>query len=217
MSGSEAEWRPLYEFWFPPGLESAGPEEHRRQFLRWFGGGTDAELPAFAPLLEAARAGALDHWATTPHGRLSLVLLLDQVPRGLFAGTPEAYALDAQALAIAEEGLRDGCYEALEWPWEKTFLLLPLGHAEGPGHRERLERVVAIVERIAHEVPLPLQPLYRHSANQARGHLEVIARFGRFPHRNPVLGRASTLEEAAYLARGEFIHQRPPPPAEPSA
>lgn len=206
------DWRRIYDFWLPPGLEEAGPETHHRMFLRWFGGGANAEMPPLAPLLDAARAGRLDHWRATPRGRLSLVVLLDQFPRGLFPGTPGAYALDAEALRIAEEGLRNGQYDALAWPWERTFLLLPLGHAEGPDHRARLERVVALAERIALEAPPPLQPLYRHSANQARGHLEVIARFGRFPHRNAVLGRASTPEEVAYLERGDFVHHRAPAP-----
>ena len=206
------EWRRLYDFWFPPGLEQAGPDIHHRMFLRWFGGGANPEMPPYAPLLDAARAGRLDHWRATPRGRLSLVVLLDQFPRGLLAGTPGAYALDPEALRIAEEGLRNGQYDALAWPWERTFLLLPLGHAEGPDHRERLERVVALAEGIALAAPPPLQPLYRHSASQARGHLEVIARFGRFPHRNAALGRVSTPEEAAYLERGDFVHHRSPPP-----
>ncbi|MCR6741718.1 DUF924 domain-containing protein, partial [Aeromonas dhakensis] len=88
------------------------------------------------------------------------------------------------------------------------FSVMPLVHAEGPGHRERLERVVALAERIAREVPEPLRPLHEFSAGQARGHLDVITRFGRFPHRNPILGRASTPEEEAYLAKGDFVHQR---------
>jgi uncharacterized protein (DUF924 family) len=112
---------------------------------------------------------------------------------------------------IAEEGLRNGQYDALARPWEKTFFVLPLGHAEGPDHLARLERVVAMTETIALEAPERLQPLYRHSVSQARGHLEVISRFGRFPHRNPILGRVSTPEEAAYLAKGDFVHLRPPP------
>jgi uncharacterized protein (DUF924 family) len=68
-----------------------------------------------------------------------------------------------------------------------------------------------MTETIALDAPGRLQPLYRHSVGQARGHLEVISRFGRFPHRNPILGRVSTPEEAAYLAKGDFVHLRPPP------
>jgi uncharacterized protein (DUF924 family) len=68
-----------------------------------------------------------------------------------------------------------------------------------------------MTETIALEAPERLRPLYRHSVSQARGHLEVISRFGRFPHRNPILGRVSTPAEAAYLAKGDFVHLRPPP------
>jgi uncharacterized protein (DUF924 family) len=143
---------------------------------------------------------------------LSLILVLDQFPRGLFAGTPAAYASDPDALAIAEEGLRNGHYEALTWPWEKTVLLMALGHAEGSDHRQRLERAAALAEVIAEEAPPHLRPLYRFSADQARAHLEVVARFGRFPHRNPILKRASTPEEAAYVEKGDFVHLRRPPP-----
>ncbi|HEX2151548.1 MAG TPA: DUF924 family protein [Stellaceae bacterium] len=207
----QATWRTVYDFWFPPGLDDADLETHRRMFLWWFGGGATPELPPFAPMVQAARTGRLDHFLATPLGRLSLIVVLDQFPRGLFAGTPEVYASDPVALQIAEEGLRNGHYDALAKPWEKTFFFMPLGHAEGPSHRERLERVVAMAERIALEAPERLRPLYRHSISQARGHLEVISRFGRFPHRNPILGRSSTPEEQAYLDKGDFVHTRPPP------
>ena len=211
---SQATWRTVYDFWFPPGLDDADPEIHHRMFGWWFGGGASPELPRFAPTVQAARTGDLDDWLAAPLARLSLIVVLDQFPRGLFAGTPEAYASDPDALRIAEEGLRNGHYDALAKPWEKTFFFMPLGHAEGPGHRERLERVVAMAERIALEVPPRLRPLYRHSVNQARGHLEVISRFGRFPHRNPILGRPSTPEEQTYLDKGDFVHTRPPPHGE---
>jgi uncharacterized protein (DUF924 family) len=137
--------------------------------------------------------------------------VLDQFPRGLFAGTPKAYAYDPEALQVAEAGLTNGHYDALLTPWEKTFFFLPLGHTEGPDHRERLERVVARAQVVSDEAPEHLKPLYQHSVNQARGHREVIAHFGRFPHRNPVLGRASTPEEAAYVEKGDFVHLRAPP------
>jgi uncharacterized protein (DUF924 family) len=95
--------------------------------------------------------------------------------------------------------------------WEKTFFLMPLGHTEGPDHVERLTRVVAIAEEIARGAPEALKPLYLHSVSQARANLELIARFGRFPHRNGILGRSSTPEEQAYVAKGDFIHHRKPP------
>jgi uncharacterized protein (DUF924 family) len=206
-----SDWREVHGFWFPPGLHDADAETHRRMFGWWFGGGANAELRPFASMVVAARAGRLNHWLATPAGRLSLILVLDQFPRGLFAGTPGAYASDPAALRIAEEGLRNGHYDALATPWERTFFFMPLAHAEGPDHLRRLERVVPLAEAAAEEAPLRLQPLYRHSVGQARGHLDVIRRFGRFPHRNTVLGRVSTPEEAAYLAKGDFVHTRPPP------
>ena len=205
--------RKVHDFWFPPHVLQAEPEldAHRRMVHWWFGGGSNADLPPFAPILEAARAGQLNHWLESPMGRLSLVVVLDQFPRGLFAGTPDAYAFDEMALKIAEEGLRNGHYDALCAPWEKTFFFLPLAHTEGASHVERLERAVALAESVAREAPECLRPLCNHSVGQARGHLDVIARFGRFPHRNRVLGRASTPEELAYLAEGNLVHNRAPP------
>jgi uncharacterized protein (DUF924 family) len=210
-AGEVQDWRAVHDFWFPPGLD-ADAKTHRRMFDWWFGGGSDSAMPRFAPVLAAAKAGRLDHWRETPLGRLSLILVLDQFPRGLHAGTPEAYASDPHALRIAEEGLRNGHHAALAEPWEKMLHVMPLVHAEGPGHRERLQRVVRLSEVVAREAPERLRPLYEFSAGQARGHLDVVNRFGRFPHRNPILGRASTPEEAAYVAKGDFVHRRRPPP-----
>lgn len=206
--GGAEDWRVVHDFWFAPGLDDADLDTLRRRVEWWMGGGANAALPPFAPVLEAARAGRLDHWRATPLGRLSLIVVLDQFPRGLSAGTPDAYASDPEALRVAEEGLRNGHHAALARPWERMFSVLPLSHTEGPGHLERMDFVVALAERIAFESPEHLKPLYEFSANQARGHREVIRRFGRYPHRNPVLGRTSTPEEEAYLAKGDFVHQR---------
>ena len=79
----------------------------------WMRGGANAELHQFAPLVHAAKAGELDRWIGTPRGRLSLIVVLDQFPRGLFAGTPEAYSSDPDTVRIAEEGFRSGHYDAL--------------------------------------------------------------------------------------------------------
>ena len=204
------DWRTVYDFWFSPAQDEADAETHGRMWLWWMRGGANAALPPFAPVLEAARAGRLDGWSATPLGRLSLIVVLDQFPRGLHAGTPGAYASDPQALALAEEGLRNGHYDALTRPWEKTFFGMPLAHAEGPDHLERLKRVVVHAEIIAHRAPERFRPHYRFSLSQARANVEVISRFGRFPHRNPVLGRPSTPEEEAYIAAGDFVHLRQP-------
>jgi uncharacterized protein (DUF924 family) len=210
MDGS-ADWPAVYQYWFPPGIEADDAAAHQARFVWWFRGGANAGLAAFAATVEAALAGQLDHWAMTPRGRLALILALDQFPRGLFAGTARAYAGDPAALALAEAGLANGHYDALRKPWEEVFFLIPLVHAEGERHAERLDRVVAAAEAAVERVPERLRPVYAFSAGQARAQRDVILRFGRFPHRNAILGRASTPEEAVYVARGEFPHTREPP------
>jgi len=198
-----AGWRDVYDAWFPPGLEHADLEAQRRAVSRWFRGRADPALPGLAPLVAAARAGRLSHWTATPVGRLLLILLADPIARILFAGRPEAFAGEALALRLAEEGLRNGQYEALARPWEKIFLILPLAEAEGSRHPARLERAAALAERVVAQVPGPQQPLYWFALGQIRAHQDQITRFGRFPHRNAILGRPSTRAELAYLHPAE--------------
>jgi uncharacterized protein (DUF924 family) len=204
----DSDWRPILDFWFPADLPAADVAAHWRRLEWWMRGGANAELGRFAPVLAAARAGRLDGWRHTPLGRLALIVVLDQFPRGLHAGTPDAFSSDGAALALAEEGFRNGHYDALPGIWERFFFFLPLAHAEGPGHLERLERIVAVSREVVAAAPEPLKPVWRFSLSQAEANRAVIARFGRFPHRNPVLGRASTPDEEAYIAKGDFVHRR---------
>lgn len=211
MTGREFDWRTVYDFWFPAELETGGLPAVMGREPWWMQGGATPELPPFAPYLEAAAAGRLDHWAATPRGRLALIVVLDQFPRGLFAGTPRAFEYDQRALAIAMEGIDAG--ELLDIPhiWEQRFFTLPLSHAEGPDHLDRLRRLLALVKEGAPLAPEAFRPVYAFACTQIEGNIDVIARFGRFPHRNAVLGRASTPEELAYIEKGEFVHQRRPP------
>lgn len=214
---SRMDWQQVYRFWFPVDLSNADVAAHWQMLAWWMRGGATAELVRFAPVVQAAKARQLDHWLETPHGRLSLIIVLDQFPRGLFAGTAEAYSSDQDALSIAEEGFGNGHYDALHSPYERFFHLLPLAHAEGPDHLERMRRIVAISEQALEEAPEHLKPIWQFSLGQAEANFDVIARFGRFPHRNPVLGRASTPEELAYLAEGDFVHTRTLPASASSA
>jgi uncharacterized protein (DUF924 family) len=194
----------ILAFWFPPGLD-ADEATHRRQFQWWFGGGAnEAILERYRPVLEAACRGELP-WATTPRGRLALIIVLDQFSRTVWQGTPQAFAQDSLAQQLALQGLECGHYARLRAVWQKTFFVLPLGHAE---QQDLLDRCVALCEALVREAPAHLQRLYAFSAAQARGHRDVVARFGRQPHRNAVLGRTSTQEELAYLAAGELVHRR---------
>lgn len=170
-----------------------------RQVLAfWFGGRDPREWfepsrtfdracrEALGPGYEAARAGALESWADTPEGALALVILLDQVPRNLFRDDPRTHECDALALAVAHRAIERGFHERLE-DWWLAFLLMPLQHSEDLADQELSVRLTAgRVPPIAHE--------------HAKKHRDVIARFGRFPHRNRLLGRASTPEELAFLA-----------------
>jgi uncharacterized protein (DUF924 family) len=204
-------WRVVYDFWFPPGLDEAGFDHHRRMTDWWFQGGANATLAPFAGVVAKAKSGDLDSWTDEARGRLALIIVLDQFPRGLFAGTPAAYAFDLMALKIAKEGMENGDFDDLTGLWEKTFFLLPLIHAEGPGHVERIRRNIAITDKITDDVPAELLPFHQFLISVAHGQLEVISRFGRFPHRNAVLGRPSTPDEQAYMNSNKPDHTRHAP------
>ena len=180
-------------------LEADGiaDEEHRR---RWFEGSPlfDDELRRrFGALHEEARAGRLDRWADTPRGRLALVILLDQLSRNLHRGTADAFAADAHALALARGGLARG-EDAELTPGERVFLYLPFEHSEDSAAQEES---VARFRALAAAAPPAARELFAESLDYAIRHREVIARFGRFPHRNEALGRDSTDAERAHLAQ----------------
>jgi uncharacterized protein (DUF924 family) len=195
----------ILRFWFPPGLD-ADEETHVRQTEWWFRGGADqAIVQSFTHVLEAAARGECDHWAANARSRLALIIVLDQFSRSVYRDTAMAYAQDAKALVLTIEGMDNGHYDQIPTVWEKAFFLLPLAHSECLALHERL---VALCETMIDEVPEKLRRIYAFSTSQARGHRDVIARFGRHPHRNAALGRTSSKEERAYIAKGEFVHRR---------
>lgn len=206
MQAEESEH--VLRFWFPE-LSTADHARMVHQFEWWFRGGADSAIAdQFPRLLERATRGELDHWSQWPRPRLALIIVLDQFSRSLYKDTPRAFAQDQKALALALEGIEIGHFTALETPWEKTFFFLPLGHSEELAH---LERALTLAEQLSENAPPELRRILEHSASQARGHRDVIARFGRHPHRNAVLGRQSTPEELDYLASGKLVHTRAPP------
>jgi len=172
-------------YWFEPG-----------QQRRWFedSATTDAEIRArFAELWQRACEKRLDHWADSARGRLALVILLDQFSRNLNRNSPLAFAEDARAEQLALGAEAAGHAAELK-PIERAFLYMPLMHAEDL----RLQtRGVELFEALGLESKDCSQfPKY------ARLHRDLIARFGRFPHRNAVLGRESTAAEVEFLAQG---------------
>jgi uncharacterized protein (DUF924 family) len=138
---------------------------------------------------ERAARGEFDGWAATPDGALALLILLDQFPRNCFRGQARMFATDAKAVAIAEAAIAAGHDRAIE-PDLRLFVYLPFEHAEDLALQDRCVEL--------------FRPLRADYLRFAILHRDIIARFGRFPHRNAVLKRASTAEEEAFLAEGGF-------------
>lgn len=173
--------RDIVAFWI-----AAGP-------ARWFtrDAAFDGELSVrFKDLVAEGRAGHLDHWAETAEGALGLVILLDQFSRNIHRGSPLMFAADARALALAKHSISRGDHYAFSAPVAK-WLYMPFEHAEDIDAQERC------VGLFASRGPVENLPY-------AIEHRDIIARFGRFPHRNAVLGRTSRPEELGFLADGGF-------------
>lgn len=200
----------VLDFWFPEGRELNVDAQTHHAHWRWRmqGGADDGIIARFSDLTETAAQGTLDHWAQDPHGRLALIILLDQFSRSVWRNDARAFAQDPHALSLATEGLSNGHYAALETPWFQVVFGLPLGHCEGPEHLARIDRLITLREEIAAAAPSRLQPIYSSLADQARDVRKVIAAFGRHPHRNEILNRKSTAPEETYIAKGHFPHER---------
>ena len=143
----------------------------------------------FSRLWETAWRGELKVWLDTPLAALALVVVLDQFPRNMFRGKPQAFASDALALATAQ-GIVERRFDRLLRPIERAFVYLPFQHAED---LEAQRRSLAFYEELARLGVDHLQ--------FARRHHDIVARFGRFPHRNEILGRVSTAEEIEFLKK----------------
>ena len=144
----------------------------------------------FGADLAEARTGAFDQWGETPEGALGLVILLDQVSRNVHRGSPLAFAADQRALRLTKQWIGQGFHHKLTPP-RARWLIMPFEHAED---LDAQHRGVALFQTMG----------LSDMAYWAQVHLDIIARFGRFPHRNAVLGRPSTPEEMAFLKAGGF-------------
>ena len=200
----------VLSYWFPEGLVDADMETLRRHSQRWMHGGPEVDrqiTEQFGGVLERARHGELDHWAQTPRGRLALIIVLDQFSRNIYRGSPFSYSQDGKALELALEGIDLGIDDELG-TMERWFFWLPLGHSEDLALHERSVRHA---EEEAAKAPPHLKAMYEFGVSQAKAARNVIARFGRHPHRNEVLGRTSTPEELEYLRTETPPHLRRPP------
>lgn len=203
-------WNDVIGFWFPEGgmTEVDASTHHDHWFWRMRGGADNEIAVRFTDLTIKAAAGDLFQWASDPHGRLALIILYDQFSRSVWRDTTRAYAQDTAALSLTMDGIENGHYAALTKPWFKIVFGLPLGHCEGPDHLSRLDLLITLRKEILTEAPAHLRPIYQSLVKQAGDVRQVIAAFGRHPHRNQVLGRVSTPAEEAYLSEGRFPHLR---------
>jgi uncharacterized protein (DUF924 family) len=183
-------------YWF--GAPGSAADIAARQGKLWFGKLPEKDrdiTERFSATFNAAIRGSLDHWADTPHGRLALVIVLDQFPHHIHRDTPLAFAQDAKALALSMDALAMGEDKQLA-PIERVFLYLPLEHAESVSVQDLS---VALYRQLALDAAEPERTLFDNFLDYARKHRDVVARFGHFPHRNAILGRPSTLEETEFL------------------
>ena len=149
----------------------------------------------FSGLVEAAASGRHDDWTAEPRGRLALILLFDQFPRNMYRDTPRAFACDPLACKLALDGIAANADRTLR-AIERVFFYLPLEHAESP---ELQERCVALFTALAAGVAEADRKIFTGYVDYAVRHRDVIHRFGRFPHRNRILGRTPTPEETDFL------------------
>jgi uncharacterized protein (DUF924 family) len=180
----------LLDMWF--GAPGDPLREERREV--WFRSTPEHDemlRELFLADYERAAAGLLADWEAVPESALALVLLLDQIPRNIFRATPRCYSSDAMARAVAERAMARGFDRQMAPAW-RLFLYMPLHHSENLADQQRATALVA---------NLPVRRDPEHGENRRYGvpYVDVIERFGRFPHRNAILGRPSTPEELAFL------------------
>ena len=187
----------ILSFWFKE-QELSAPQIDRRMDV-WFSEDAvfDHEIEKeFADDVEAACEGRLDHWGAEPHGRLALIIMIDQFRRNIYRNTAEAFSRDQLALKLCVEGAMEKKDQGLT-PIQRVFFYMPLQHAES---RKVQAKSVELYNRLAEAVSPTLRETFLTVAQFAELHKDIVDQFGRFPHRNALLKRENTPEEAEYLA-----------------
>ena len=189
----------VLDFWFGDGLQRDWPSNDHQAL--WFGGGAEQDgriRHRFGALVDSAVAGGLADWERKPPTRLALLIVLDQFSRNVYRGQARAFAGDARAQQLVLAALAEGGDKALARVG-RVFLYMPLMHAEDLTLQERC---VACFTALHANSPHPLRQTLAGNLHFAIEHRDTIQRFGRFPHRNAALGRASSAEEEAFLKDG---------------
>ncbi len=200
----------MLAFWF--GNAPRDGDDVKRCMRRWFGGLAECDRvirERFESLIAPAAANDLPGWPATARGRLAMVLLLDQFPRNIYRGTAAAFAYDAAARALAHAGIAAALDRQLA-PLERMFFYLPLEHSESLADQELAVALFAALAEV--EAPPYLRAALQEALDYARQHRDIIAQFGRFPHRNAALGRRNTGAETAFLEHGGPTFGQPATP-----
>ena len=185
----DAQAQAVLDFWFLP-PDNPGYGQSRAEWFRKDEAFDARIAERFGALIDDALAGGLRAWEATPHGALARLIVLDQLTRNVHRGTPRAFAGDAQALALAQSLTEQGLDQQLP-PMLRAFAYLPFEHAEDLAMQARAVELFQLLSQA--------QPGFESMLDYAERHQEVIARFGRFPHRNAILGRTSTPQELEFL------------------
>ena len=196
----------ILQFWFADSCESPAAARARNAF--WFNAdrAVDEQIwEMFSDDVSDAANGHYQNWADTAMGRLALIIALDQFPRNIFRGTAEVYRYDGRALHLARQGVTLGQLAGLSVP-EQAFFLMPYQHSEDLAVQDA---GVALYDAMAMAAPPEWRDLAVGYYDFAVRHRDIIAEYGRFPHRNSVLGRHSTAAESRYLAQGAATFGQP--------
>lgn len=186
----------ILDYWYGDFAQQGSDADQRIEF--WFGKSDQADkeiTDRFSNDVKTLINGGYRHWLQHPRGRLACIILLDQFCRQIFRGTSRAYEYDPMALNYCLDGIDLGHDLALSWPL-RYFYYLPLEHSENIEHQNQC---VAVYQALADEAPEKFRAIYTDAADYAEKHRVIIERFGRFPHRNRILGRNSTEEELEFL------------------
>lgn len=190
------DYQRVLDFWFGEGGDDA--EIAARQSSLWWGKNADVDRQIkerFEADLLALADGERSDWMSTPQGWLAAIIVLDQFSRNMYRDSGRAFAQDAQALNLCRDGMAQGLDQVLR-PIERVFFYLPMEHAES---MEMQDLSVATFERLCDAVPQENKKLFSGFVDFAEKHRVIIARFGRYPHRNALLERLSTEQELAFL------------------
>ncbi|PKM22484.1 MAG: DUF924 domain-containing protein [Gammaproteobacteria bacterium HGW-Gammaproteobacteria-14] len=197
-------WQPVLDFWFDNGLQRGWPSANLGSL--WFRADRAVDegiRERFGALVEAAIGNELVEWEAKPASRLALIVLLDQFTRNVYRGHGRAFSGDHRAVTLVLEGLARGMDKELPWVG-RVFFLMPLMHAEDEALQQRC---VDEFRQLQQQAPADIAEHIASNVEFALEHLEIIQRFGRFPHRNDALARESSPEEQDYLQTGKRYGQ----------